>query len=151
MAFKEIRVISEKFSKIGNEIIEKAPELEKVCAYIKAGRIKVLFLESNKAKKKTGGRVFGECSKVSDSMRWAVDADFTITIFIPNCEMFHFDSEKYKVLLLHELLHIGLATSDKGALQKYVVPHDVQEFSLIADKYGYDWSEPDKQLEFNFE
>ena len=149
MKIPEVRTISEKYEKIAMELIEKHPVLDDLKRFIEAKRIKLIFLESTKAKKSTQGVVHAECEKIADSKRWAIDADFVIVVYKPNVEIF--TEAQLKVLLLHELMHIGVEVSEKGDLKKYIVPHSVQDFRYILEKYGMNWANPYQQLEFDFD
>ena len=99
--------------------------------------VKVGFLESDRPKKKSGRLVLGECILVKDLYRCFIPYDFLIVIYMPN--VIGMTKEQMKILLYHEMLHIGI--SDDGEDLKYVVnPHDVEEFRTIVDKYGIDWA-----------
>lgn len=117
--------------------------------FVSSKIIKLIFLESTKEKKSVDGTVYGDCEKIADSKRWAIDADFVITLYKPN--IVGFTEDQLKVLLLHELMHVGVDVNDKGDIKKYIVPHSVQDFRYILDKYGFDWPRPFQQLEFDFE
>lgn len=149
MKIPEVRTISEEYEKIGMELIEKHPALEELNRFIKAQRIKLIFLESTKEKKSTLGKVHADCEKIADSKRWAIDADFVITVYKPNVVIF--SEAQLKILLLHELMHIGIELTEKGDLKKYLVPHSVQDFRYILEKYGMNWANPYQQLEFDFD
>lgn len=144
----ETRITSERYEKLAEEIIEKHPLLMDFKAYINAGFIKVIYLESDKPKKTSWSIVHADCEKVPDSKRWAIDADFVITVYTPN--VVQMTEEQKKILMLHELMHIGVERNDKGNLRKYLVPHSVQDFYFILEKYGLKW-DGDGQQEFNFE
>ena len=148
MKIPEVRTISDKYEEIGMELIEKHPILDEVKRFLAAERIKLIFLESTKEKKSVRGAVYADCEKIADSKRWAIDADFVITVYKPNVEIF--TEAQIKVLLLHELMHIGLEVSEKGELKKYIIPHSVQDFRYILEKYGLNWTNPYQQLEFDF-
>lgn len=47
---------------------------------------------------------------------------------------------KLLILLEHELLHIGVNT-DGNEPSFYIVPHDIEDFRSIIEKYGTDWSD----------
>lgn len=149
MRISEVRTISEKYKKIGMELIEKHPALEVLNRFIKDKAIKLIFLKSTKEKKSTLGTVHADCEKIADSKRWAIDADFVITVYEPNVKTF--SEAQLKILLLHELMHIGIELTKEGDLKKYLVPHSVQDFRYIHEKYGLDWSSPFQQLEFDFD
>ena len=76
--------------------------------------------------------VFGECSKVPERYEWCCPYDFTITVYESNIE--GFTEEQIKILLEHEIMHIGI-DGDKYT----IVPHDIEEFMEIIRKYGINW------------
>lgn len=145
---KETRKISEYYQKMGEELIENHPQLVNLYSFVKADRIKIIYLESDRQKKNTLGVVQADCEKIPDSKRWAIDADFVVTVYTQN--VVRFTEEQKKVLMLHELMHIGVETNDKGNLKKYMVPHSVQDFFYILKTYGLDW-DSDPQLKFDFD
>ena len=130
----EKREISEYFEKMGAQLIDTAQEL----AYIKNSQVKIIYLVSNQAKKSGAKMVHGECEKIPAKYRWAIPADFTITLFAPNNE--HMSAKQFEILLFHELLHIGIEPADDGGETYSTVPHDLEDFKTIIDKYGTDWS-----------
>ncbi|MBQ0061345.1 MAG: hypothetical protein KBT15_06195 [Bacteroidales bacterium] len=116
-----------KYKKLGESIIgELFPKLLNV---------KIAWLASDKKKMDSGRLVFADCRKVSEQYDWCCDYDFIITVYEPNAG--RFDEEQLKILLEHELMHIGV---EDGRLS--IVPHDAEEFTEIIRKYGIDWSEP---------
>ena len=58
--------------------------------------------------------------------------------------------EQKKLLMLHELMHIGIKYDKQGELTPFIVPHSVQDFRYILEKYGLDWDQ-NPQLTFNFD
>lgn len=123
---------SENYKRIGEQIIsELFPQLL---------NIRIAWLASDKEKKSKGRIIFAECAKVPEKYDWCCPYDFTITVFEPNVE--NFTDEQIKILLEHEIMHIG---ADKE--KYYVVPHDIEEFMKIIDKYGIDWQR-DKRTDF---
>ena len=72
-----------------------------------------------------------------DKYKWSIPADFIITVFEPNVE--NFTEEQIRILLFHELLHIGI--EEDGNEEKYYVrPHDLEDFKLIIERFGIEWS-----------
>lgn len=126
------RHISEEYTKIGQELITTEPALEELNEY----GLTIIFLASDHEKKKGDKLVFGQCEKVSEKYKWGIPCDFTITVFEPNVE--GFTDEQIKILLFHELLHIGF--SEKSG-EPYVKAHDLEDFKVIIDRYGTHWSE----------
>ena len=83
-----------------------------------------------------GKSVFGQCEKVPDKYKWSVPCDFTITIFEPNVE--RFTEEQMRILILHELMHVGVL-KDGNEENYFIRPHDIEDFRTIIEKYGLDW------------
>ena len=137
--------VSEKFTEMGMEIIETHELLEE----LRESKVKVLFLEDGSPKKKSGLTVFGDCSKVSRRMKFLTDADFIIRIYVKNCGDALFDEAKYKILLLHELMHVGVRKNKKsGGFTFFLRPHDIGEFTYIQQGYGSRWQSPEAKLDF---
>lgn len=130
----EARKINNDYRKVAERLISKKPEL----AYIKDSSVKVIYLESDAAKKADKDKVIlGECERVQSKNQWAIDADFTITVYTPN--IIGMSRKQIEILLFHELLHIGIDWNDNGECF-YVRKHDLEDFKIIIDKYGTDWA-----------
>lgn len=129
----ENRQISEKYTAIGKKLIEEEDELD----YIKLSNVSIIFLQSDTSKKKSKDMVVkAECEKISDKYKWGIPCDFTITVFEPNVT--GMTDDQIKILLFHELLHIGIDFGDDG--EKYFVnPHDLEDFKIIIDRFGVNW------------
>lgn len=136
----ETRTISEEYNQIGRELIETEPELVDILN----SRATIIFLGSNKKKMEKGKTVFAECEKISDKYKWGIPADFTITVFEPNVA--EFTPRQMRILLFHELLHVGIEYTDAG--EKYSTrPHDLEDFKLIIEKFGPRWADKEIQEE----
>lgn len=48
--------------------------------------------------------------------------------------------KQLEILLFHELLHIGIEPADDGGENYSIIPHDMEDFKIVIDKYGTDWS-----------
>ena len=119
---------------MAENIINNTPEL----AYIKNSAVKIVYLVSNQAKKSGAKMVHGECEKIPAKYKWAINADFSITLFSPNNA--HMTERQLEILLFHELLHVGIEPADDGGENYSIVPHDLEDFKTVIDKYGTDWS-----------
>lgn len=124
------REVSEKYANIGAELIETEPALE----HLK--NVSIMYLASEHKKLGTGKIIYAQCEKVPTKYKWGIPCDFTITVFEPNVE--GFSDEQLRILIFHELLHVGVE-DDK----LFIVPHDLEDFKLIVNRYGTDWSTPD--------
>lgn len=136
----DTRQINEQYAEIGKELIASEPRLFD----IRNSDVRILFLSSELDKVQNTKVVFAQCEKVPEKYKWAVPADFCIVVFEPNVE--GFTEEQMKILLFHELLHVGI--SDDGTY--YIRPHDIEDFRCIIDRFGMDWSAPDG-LQVDFE
>lgn len=131
----EHRAINTNYERIAQELINAEPELQ----YIKDSRVKITYLESDSNKKNGEDRlVLGECEKVQAKNKWAITCDFTITLFKNN--LVGLSEEQIKIVLFHELLHVGIEQGPDGDELYTVKKHDLEDFKLIIDKYGTDWS-----------
>ena len=128
------RHINHDYAEIADELIRNEYSL----FHLMESRAKIIYLSSDYAKTSKGKLVFGQCEKVADKYKWGIPADFTITVFEPNVEKF--TDDQIRTLLHHELLHVGIDKKADGSESYSIVDHDIEDFKLILDKYGTDWS-----------
>ncbi len=126
----------EKYKRIGKRLIGTIPELN----WIREMGVRIAYLSSDEEKKKNKRIIFGECTKVDEKYQWCCRYDFFITVYEPN--IMDFTDEQIEILIEHELRHVGLDVSGKEP-KYYIVPHDIEEFWDIINKYGLHWSEPE--------
>ena len=129
----ETRNISEEYSEIAAKVLANEPSLQDIVK----SQATIVYLASDKAKTGKGKIIHAECEKVADKNKWAIPCDFTITVYEPNCE--GFTEDQLYILLFHELLHVGIEFED-GKERYYIRPHDYEDFKLIIDRYGTNWS-----------
>lgn len=125
---------SEEYSQIAAELIRTVPELQHINDYAVA----VDVISANIKKRKGNKLVFADCRKVQSLYKLYCPYDFIITVYEPNASML--DDGQFLILLEHELLHIGVNT-DGNEPSFYIVPHDIEDFRSIIEKYGIDWSD----------
>lgn len=130
----ENRVIREEYAEMAKKIIEE----EDLLSDIANSQATIIYLGSDYAKMSKGKVVCGECEKVADKNKWAIPCDFTITIYEPNCV--GFTEDQMRILLFHELLHVGVEFLDDGTEKYSIKPHDYEDFKIIIDRYGTEWS-----------
>ena len=128
------RKINLYYTDIALALVANEPSLE----HIKNSNVTIIYLESDYAKTSKGKLVFGQCEKVADKYKWGIPADFTITVFEPNVQKF--TEDQIRILLHHELLHVGIDKKADGSESYSIVDHDIEDFKLILDKYGTGWS-----------
>ena len=128
------RVIREEYAEMAKKIIEEEPLLTDIAN----SHATIIYLGSDNPKTAKGKTVCGEAEKVQDKNKWAIPADFTITVFEPNTA--GFTEEQMRILLFHELLHVGIEFTEDGQEKYSIRPHDYEDFKIIIDRYGTDWS-----------
>ncbi|MBR1470673.1 MAG: hypothetical protein IJ600_03410 [Lachnospiraceae bacterium] len=126
----DTRTISEKYAKIGNYLIDNVPELSHLAG------AEIIYLSSTAKKKSHRKRVLGQCEKVAEKNKWAIPCDFTVTLFEPN--LMALSDEQIVMVIFHELLHVGAGDDIE---QGHIIPHDLEDFKLMIDKFGPHWSE----------
>lgn len=129
----DVREINEDYAKIGADLIANEEELE----YIKDSDVTIIYLSSELKKVQNGKTIFAQCEKISEKYKWGIPCDFTITVFEPNCE--DLTPDQMRILIFHELLHVGIAFNSQGDIVYSIVPHDLEDFKVIIDRYGTDW------------
>lgn len=130
----DTRTISERYAEIGARLVAEEPAL----AHIRESGATIVYLSST-ARKVAGGRpVLGQCERVPEKYLWAVPCDFTVTVFEPNVE--GFTDEQLRILVFHELLHVGIDVDEDGAERYRVVPHDLEDFKEVVRRFGADWA-----------
>lgn len=128
-------VRSEEVEALALEVLESVPELEEI------KDVPIAFMESDKQKRKGGNVVYGECIKVNELYKDFAPFEFIIVVYSRNAE--GFTDEQMKILLEHELLHVGVEYNDNGDISRaYVKEHDFSDFKQITRKYGVDWAAP---------
>lgn len=137
---EESRSINEEYSKIGMELIKS----EELLSDIRQSEATIIYLSSDKEKKSKNKLVLGECEKINPKYKWAIPCDFTITIYEPN--VIALTDEQMRILILHELLHVGIEYLNDGSEKYSVKPHDIEEFRAIIDRFGIDWNLPEWEV-----
>ena len=130
----DTRSINDRYTEIGMKLIQE----EEALIDIANSQATIIFLSSEHAKKGKDQVVFAQCEKVAEKYKWGIPCDFTITVFEPNVE--NFTEEQIRILLFHELLHVGIEFCGDGTENYYTKPHDLEDFKLIIDRFGTDWS-----------
>ena len=124
------RRISEYYAALAHDVIYEYKELE----HLRHSDVQIIYLASEHEKKSKGKIVYGQCEKVADKYKWGIPCDFTITIFEPNVE--GFTDDQLKIVLFHELLHVGIDEDGEFSIR----PHDLEDFKAVIDRFGTDWN-----------
>ena len=121
---------SKEYRDIAQRVIKSHADLK----WIKDAKVRIGYCSSDLDKKQVDKLVFADCRKVPDLYKAFIPYDFIICVYESNAMLL--TDEQKEILMYHELLHCGIKPS--GEL--YVVPHDVEEFDKIIDKYGLHWA-----------
>lgn len=130
----ETRTINEHYAEIAHDLIET----EDALADLANSHATIVYLSSDHAPKTKETVKFAVCEKVADKNKWAIPCDFTITVYEPN--IVGFTEEQLRILLFHELLHVGIEFKEDNTESYYCRDHDYQDFKIIIDRFGTDWS-----------
>lgn len=133
------RTINEHYAEIGAQLIAE----EECLIDIANSQATIIYLSSEHEKRGSGKIVHAECEKVSEKYKWGIPCDFTITVFEPNVE--GFTEEQLKILIFHELLHIKIEFNEDGTETYGTNPHDLEDFKVIIDRFGTDWSKVNEE------
>ena len=127
---------SQELTDLGNLVISAIEELN----FMRDYEIKIGYVLCYESKTKNGKMVMADCRKVNNVYSAYIPFDFIITFYEPN--ICHLSENHKKILMWHELKHIGL--NDRTLKTEYlIVPHDIEDFYSITDRFGTRWSEID--------
>lgn len=127
-----------RYTELSEQVIEEHEDLQ----WIRKADVTIGFLRSDREKVSRKRHVLGECIRVKDLYKCFIPFDFLIVIYEPNTA--GLSDEQLRVLLYHELLHVGVEEKD-GEPVYIIVPHDVEDFSRILRRYGLNWAAPDQE------
>lgn len=134
----DLRKVNDSYAEIGQELVKT----EEALIDIANSQATIIYLSSEHKKKAGDKLIYAQCEKVADKYKWGIPCDFTITVFEPNIE--GFTQEQIKILLLHELMHVGIEFNNDGSESYSIRPHDLEDFKLIIDRFGTEWSKVDE-------
>ena len=122
--------IDNDLSILAKEVIKEREDL----LPIEQSGMRICFITSTEWKRSNGKLVFADTRIVKGVWTAFVPYDFIITFDTRNVNLL--DEQQIRILMWHELKHCGVSPTG----QYYVVPHDIEDFSDIIDKYGHNWA-----------
>ncbi len=122
--------VADDLKELGEKLIKTMPELYVIRDY----DIKIGYVRSYERKRDKGKCVNADCRRVNGTYTAYLPFDFIITFYDPN--MYYMTENQKKILMLHELKHIGIG--DKGIRLEN---HDIEDFKDILNRFGIDWNE----------
>lgn len=120
---------SERIAAIASKVISSNDGLR----HLEDPRCRIAYQMSDQAKKSGNKIVYADTERVKDKYKAFMPYDFVITFYWPNCE--NLTNDKLEKLMYHELLHVGFA----GEGSYSIIPHDIEDFRDVVDKWGIDW------------
>lgn len=114
---------------LGDKVLNHFPEF----GHIKNSGVRIGYLKSYDKKQSNGKSTLAECRIIKGIYTAYLPFDFVITFFLPSIH--GMSDNQIKLIMLHELKHIGL--NHKGY---YLVPHDIEDFRDILQRYGLNWN-----------
>jgi hypothetical protein len=100
-------------------------------------KIKCLFYD--KPRKRSGKVILATAEAVSPKFNYLTGIDFIISVYVEAWGIM-VDQEK-KALLDHELTHCFIGENKDGEPVYTILPHDVEDFRVIIERYGADWAD----------
>ncbi|MDA8228735.1 MAG: putative metallopeptidase [Desulfitobacterium hafniense] len=120
---------------LGEKLISAMPELSVIRDY----EAKIGYVRSYETKKDKGRQVNADCRKINGTYTAYLPFDFIVTFYEPN--IYHMSDNQKKILMLHELRHIGI-----GERGFRIENHDVEDFRDILDRFGIEWNGFDQEV-----
>lgn len=120
---------SEELAKLGKKVIKTYGDLR----HLDDPQCRIAYQYCDKEKKGKGKLVLADTELVKDKIKVFFKADFLITVYAGSCV--GLDEERMERLMYHELKHIGYEAPDEF----YIIPHDIEDFRSVVDKWGTDW------------
>lgn len=127
--------VADDLKELGNKVVAAMPELY----IIRDFDVKIGYVRSFEAKRDKGRFINADCRKVNGTYTAYLPFDFIITFYEPN--VYHMTENQKKILMLHELRHIGMG--EKGLR---IEPHDVEDFRDILYRFGIEWNGFDQDV-----
>lgn len=84
--------------------------------------------------------IAADCRKVPGPFRAYIPYQIIITVYEPCLHLF--SDNQFKILLYHELKHVGLNTD----FELKINDHDIKDFYFILKNYGIDWDRLDVEV-----
>lgn len=120
---------SDRLSKIAAKVIAEYADLN----HLGDPNCRIAYQTSDQAKKSGSKIVYADTERVKAKYKALMPYDFVITFYWPNCE--NLTEDKLEMLMYHELKHVGF----DGDSSFTIIPHDVEDFRDVIDRWGVDW------------
>lgn len=125
--------IEDDLERLGNQVIAKYPEL----TVLGDSECRIGYQYCDKAKRSNGCEVYADTTLINEKLKQFINIDFLITFYLGNTEAL--DADRLEILMYHELCHVGYDPGAEGSSRYRIIPHDVEDFRAVIDKWGLDW------------
>ena len=113
---------------IAKTVIEEHNDLK----HLDNPSLRIVYMYCDKDKTSNGRKVYADTTKLNDKTKAVAGCDFIITFYKQVCATL--DNEKMKILMYHELRHVGFKDGKFS-----IIPHDVEDFQSIVETHGMNW------------
>jgi len=128
--------VADDLRELGERIIKAKPEELHV---IHDCDVKIGYVRSYERKQSKGMTVNADCRKLNGPVTAYLPFDFIVTFYEPNMD--YMTDNQRKILMLHELRHIGL-----GPQGLRIEPHSIEDFKDILHRFGIEWNEYNQEV-----
>jgi len=119
---------SESLEALAKEVIAENADLK----HLDNPTLRIVYMYCDKDKTSNGKKVYADTTKLNDKTKAVAGCDFIITFYKQICSTL--DKAKMKILMRHELKHVGFKDGKFS-----IVPHDVEDFKEILEQHGMNW------------
>jgi len=127
--------VADDLKALGEKLISAMPELHIIPDY----EVRIGYVRSYDAKRDKGRQINADCRKINGTYTAYLPFDFIVTFYEPN--VYHMTENQKKILMLHELRHIGI-----GERGFRIENHDVEDFRDILERFGIEWNGFDQEV-----
>lgn len=121
--------IDDKLKALAETVMAERKDLK----HLAVPECRIAYLRSDKKKTSHGKTVYADTEKLTDKVKALAQVDFIITFYDPACAALN--EEKMKVLMIHELKHVGYEPGKPF----FLIPHDIEDFRDVIKDFGMDW------------
>ncbi len=97
------------------------------------GGCRIAYQTCENSKTGNGKVIYADTERVKDKLKALLPYDFIVTFYADGTAL---SDEIKERLMYHELRHIGF---DAESERYYIVPHDLEDFKDVIEKWGVDW------------
>lgn len=132
---------SDRYREMGEKVIREREDLQ----WLETVGARIGYLTCDEEKHLDEMIVNAECVKVKDLYKVFVPYDFLVIVYEVNVA--HMTEEQREILIYHELLHCDYSERKDGDICWKIKRHDIEDFSVILERYGLNWAQVGRNAE----